>query len=499
MRSKLGCAVHVLVIATLGAGCASAPAPAGIISAAPSVPLTAIAGPELALRWRKPELQAIDQPMVIAGLAIAVVADREQLFLVAIDPATGQKLWRQEIGSGAARRGARVRPVQIGDDKVAYLRPVHGASLEGYAELVIADVRSGRDLVKSPTALFRSPPVACGHETAVCITTEESGADRREHVRLELATGAYVVDNRNIPRRAGLMSVHNGAELFDFGDGPDNTLGLMRDGRMAWHLRFREAFPHRLARSDGLFWHLYRDPQVIVGSIIIGYPGNGRWVYELATDNATVGLSEATGKVLWRDVGSIHCWIGIDHAPVRCRSRGTVTYEEDGPSSFDNVAVTVEGFDPATGKTTWATPVGRAEDLAEGGHPPAIAGATMVAIARPERWLVLDYVTGAAAPAAPDATFWCMASAHYAYPRMWYRGVLSGHEPRPGGYVAFICNGDGKPGAVLPSADATFAAGAQIGSYAVLATGDGLLGFERRAPAAPSAESAPTGAPPAGK
>jgi hypothetical protein len=135
---------------------------------------------------------------------------------------------------------------------------------------------------------------------------------------------------------------------------------------------------------------------------------------------------------------------------------------------------TVEGFDPLTGKTTWSVPMGAARSLAYDERP-ATAGTTKVAVELSSGLVILDYLTGATESPTPNAGYWCVADASYTATDAWEKRQ---RYPRPGGMLAFICDGRGHAAAVLPSAAATMAAGAQIGSYAVIATHEGMFGFE---------------------
>jgi hypothetical protein len=178
-----------------------------------------------------------------------------------------------------------------------------------------------------------------------------------------------------------------------------------------------------------------------------------------------------------------------DEVPVcdcpcrRACARGTVAFRRASPPSHDSLDVTVEGFDPVTGATTWSVAVGNAPSLAYGEASPGIAGATTIAIARPDGPLLLDYATGATEAPSPDATFWCMAPAYYEHasiPSTW-TDVWQIFNQR-GGSLAFICDGQGRAAARLPSAAATRAVGATVGGYAVVATRDGFYGFAAAPP-----------------
>jgi len=148
---------------------------------------------------------------------------------------------------------------------------------------------------------------------------------------------------------------------------------------------------------------------------------------------------------------------------------------------FEDLDVIVEGFDPATGKTTWSVPAGPANGLATPRASLAIAGPTQVVLDRPEGPIVLDYATGTTGVPPPGAAYRCMVHVEY-------EGDLSSKEwwdstrrnDRPGGEVAAMCDAHGRPSSDLPNAEATMAAGAHVGDYAVIAGRQGYVGFRVR-------------------
>ena len=112
------------------------------------------------------------------------------------------------------------------------------------------------------------------------------------------------------------------------------------------------------------------------------YPaGDGPFRRDLARVAASAGIAEATGEVLWRDAGSAYgCVEDAQYAPVRCRSRGVATIRIEDRNSFEGLDVTVEGFDPATGKTTWAVPLGASTTLVDYDASRVVAGPTQLVV-----------------------------------------------------------------------------------------------------------------------
>lgn len=183
----------------------------------------------------------------------------------------------------------------------------------------------------------------------------------------------------------------------------------------------------------------------------------------------------------WRDLGSsFQCRLGDGEYPVRCRERGIATSQQGQPTSFERLDVTIEGFDPATGATTWSVPMGPAASLADSKANLPIAGPTQVVVNRAGGPIVLDYATGAVTPARAGATFWCKADTRYELARGYIGRDRKQHFDRPGGPLAVTCDALGRQVDALPSLGATIAAGAHVGSYIVVATPNGYIGFQVR-------------------
>jgi hypothetical protein len=242
-------------------------------------------------------------------------------------------------------------------------------------------------------------------------------------------------------------------------------LGLLRNGTLQWRTPISSAFPPGFSSDNGWAWHLFADQHVFVGSVYGEFIVTGqRYVHDLATSSATAGLSEITSEVLWSDRGSsFDCNLGEGEYPVRCRARGLTSFQAGTSTSVEGLDVTVEGFNPTTGQTTWSVPVGAAKGLAGGDACPSIAGATQVVLNGPAGPVVLDYASGDARAPTPDATFWCMTSVHYEFPQPYRVRNGAWQYTRPGGRQAAICDGRGRPASDLPSVAATMAAGAHIG------------------------------------
>jgi hypothetical protein len=428
--------------------------------------------------WASNQLRPIAQPKAIGDVAVGVVsAESRKVFLVGIDPGTGRELWRQPTTPSMVSTGTLFHFEKVGDDRVAYLRPTRAAEA-CHAELVVADARTGRDIVKSPEAVFTSWPTLCRNGRDLCTTSRPAIPGSSSSYRLDIATGRYLEGTDGIPGSATTLV----KDLLRLGELPEPTLAFLRDGKLAWRIRESSAFPPDLATAGSYGWYLFADQHVLVGSVSgKGTPAGSKFLWDLPTISASAGLSETTGEVLWRDPGSFFkCRLGYMEYPVRCRSRGTAMFEGGVVTSFDGLDVTIEGFDVMTGKTTWSVPLGAATMLYDAPAQTPIASESRVVLPSPRGPIVLDLATGGVEPARPGATFWCM------------KGTLYESEPpirsrkgsiffiRPGGRHAAICDARGQPATELPSWAATAAAGARFGNRAVLATKNGFLGFATR-------------------
>jgi outer membrane protein assembly factor BamB len=486
----------------MGVFVAGAFACAGQSSAVPIVPIASSSPAGLTLVWQNHELHPIGQPIAVGTVAIGIVSRDRHAFVVAIDPVTGRSLWQQQLAVSWITPGEEIRVTPLGDDKVAYLRPISSEAED--AKLIVADVHTGKDLAASPPELFTSPPIVCANRKDVCaiIYRGPSRQDRQLQgstylvprgskpspgtqlqFRLDIATGDALAE---IKLGEGTRFLDT-TGLIDLGDRPGNSLGLLRGGAPQWLIPGSAAFPPNFSSDHGWQWHLFSDPQVFVGTLH-GEPTevDGNRALDLSTGSAMAGLSERTGKVLWRDLGSdYHCSLGGHAIPIRCRASGLLVFGDD-RNTVRNFHVTVEGFDVTTGRTTWSVPMGDAKGL-QPFERPAIAGPSQVLLDGPAGPVVLDYMTGHVEPPAPGATFWCMTlvrfdlSPPFQLSRSSWFGARHGWEyERHGGQHAFVCDGGGTPASALPSIAATMAAGVRIGDQAIIATTDGYLGF--RAP-----------------
>jgi hypothetical protein len=470
---RLGARTVIGLVMALHVGCGSTlESPA---HRAPSMAIDSSAASGLSLIWRNADLRPVGQPIAIGDVVVGIVAEDLKAFVVGIDPVSGKTLWRDAMTHSAIARGEPISILKVGDDKVAYLRLTHKDSNLG--NLVVVEARSGKELASAPTGRFPSPPIVCANGKDVCaISTLFYGS--KQQYRLDLSSGQYIAENKLLPPGARFLSATG---LVDLGDRPGNTLGLLRNGAVHWLTRVSAAFPSGYSSDYGWHWTEYPNLHVLVGTVGRNNPtANGKYtVYDLG-EVAMAGLSERTGEVLWRDTGSqLDCHLSTHDYPVRCRTRGKSWFHTDRWTvHLADLDVTVEGFDPETGKAMWALPMGATEELEDLMRHPAIAGPGQVVVHGRNGPVVLDYAAGTLRVPERGTTYWCMERAVYEMAPPYRRSTAHWSYKRYGGTLASICDEGGRPATRLPSIAATMAAGARIGNLAVIATGDGYLGFK---------------------
>lgn len=465
-RMLAGIAVVLLV-----SGCqVEAPRPKG-----PVVLKTSRIGSGFAPIWINRDLRPIGQLTAVGSTMVGLVVENRRLYVVAIDPATGNVRWRQQTTPSWITPGVEMEIIQIGDDKIAYFRP--DARYPDYAQLVVADAATGRDLSISTHAGFTALPYACTDGHDVCAISRPMGSGRKHQYRLEIAADSYGLESEALPPNTRVLEPPS---LLDLGDRPGNTLGWLRDGTIRWRIPVSAAFPPGFSSDNGWTWREFADARVIVGSVY-GPPlaRTPKIVADLASGSATAGISVATGEVLWSDSGSsLQCNLGKGSFPVRCRWRGIVTTPPGGPSSFENLDVTIEGFEPATGRTTWSVPMGPAHALADFRMQRVVAGMSKAVLTGPNGPIVLDYATGSVTAPSAGASFWCMSRIDYEMIPGFTAWDGKLRYDRPGGELAASCDEQGRPSEELPGVESTTGAGAHVSGYAVIAGRNRYIGFQ---------------------
>lgn len=193
--------------------------------------------PRYAQAWVNTERRPIGQLKAIGSTMVGLIAESRGLLVVGIDPVTGHERWHRSATPATVTIGVVVSVTKIGDDKVAYFRPLTNV---GFAQLVVADAQTGRDLAVTPPGLFTTLPVACMHDQDACVLSRDGPGGKTRQYRLEVATGSYLVDSEDLRLGARLLDESG---VIDLGDRPGNTLGWLRDGKLQWTIRSARRSP----------------------------------------------------------------------------------------------------------------------------------------------------------------------------------------------------------------------------------------------------------------
>ncbi|MFC4066254.1 hypothetical protein [Actinoplanes subglobosus] len=426
--------------------------------------------------WRTTGLHPIGQPIEVGGVAVGYLVRDRHLYARAMRPESGEVLWEREITPSRQTAGILILPAKAGDN-VVLLEP-RPQSGKNWASLAIIEPVTGRVLQNSRPAIFRTTPYGCFDDEAACAMSVPFKGGVRKEYRLDSMTGAFT------PNPADLASARTVGEggLMELGIRPEEPLALVRDGEIQWRRPIGDAFPTGYSTDNGWNWMHAEEEGVFAGSVY----GPGTWTADAVSidlsKGASAGLDERTGAVLWRDNGSE---VGCDYSlslrgePVRCRSRGTVRYEHKVQrESFKDVDVTLEGFDPRTGRTRWSIPAGPATALISFLTSTPVAGARSILADLPAGKRKIDLADGSLTVPAPGEVFWCLTRSRFDF----HEGYTSDEFPerfdRVGDNLATACTADGKPArSGKPSAEATKAVGATANGYSVVATIDGYRGI----------------------
>ncbi len=437
------------------------------------------------------DLHPVTQPVVKDGVALVLTrAPGRSLKLVAADVSTGKRLWSRDWSPGGIPPGYSVEPVALrsasGKAVTVFSQPPRelAATSEDMwrLPLVVVDLATGKELHRTKPLELLTPPEECADHKDACFDLLGS----KGGLRLDLDTGQLKPDPAGTP--AGARNIGD-AGLFSTSDRPGEKIGVARDGKTLWSRPIAEVMGPTVSSDNG--WQFAYDEKAdrYVGWMRAAPPpeaeekGKASKVFTQDIGLLRLVAFDGTdGKVAWSRKGAKHTCLGIDtETPrVRCVLKGALVYSDKGEvTKVRGGAATVEGFDAETGKTTWSLPVAAdaVADLITDRDQKVADGATALVQAN-QGPRVVDLATGETAEPTDDEVFVCASqntSFDYAMP------YFSDGEPitrRYGGQLLRPCSTDGTAAPAYTVASLTDAGEAAGKGRKVLASSDGLLGFE---------------------
>ncbi len=359
--------------------------------------------------------------MVAGGLFVLYGRHGDQLLLLGVDPATGKTRWQQPAGVGTAT-GAQPS-VAVSQARVAYLRP--DPKVARRSIVVVADATTGTDLVRSSPGFYAPGLGACSVDpgdwsrVGLCVSrqTDDQGGWTTVRSGLDLRTGGLSgAESQPSYEATGVPGLRVEIDI----DG--RRLIGSNGGQDRWTSSLAAYVEHADTRGPLTF---RRYGNVAVGTAVliepVGLTAEGA-TYHLdpSQDVISFGVDLSSGKLLWRVNGAASdC---LTDSALRCRyvGRADIVTGSAGPrvASATGLAVSVERFDPATGRPSWTANLGRVPGLLSDPDPdrtantvaPAVVGAgqrrLVLGPSTPE---VVDLGTGKVGPPAVGEVFWCPA------------------------------------------------------------------------------------------
>lgn len=439
-----------------------------------------VPGTDDGLLWTQNAAKPLGQPVAL-GDGVAVYAlHGSALAIEVLDAATGRIRWQQPAATGAVAAGVEISPV-IFNGQVVYLRPVQGSM--DHTTIVVADAVSGRDTAVSQQEYrVGSRPVGC--DQRVCFSVY-AGTDEQA-VAMDPATGAVTSAGAGTGGRSigpeGLQSVQQPQQ--------PEVLTRVADGKAVWTTPITTIFGTGYSTNGGWVFHALPKQNLLIGSVGAYDSADPQPTdLKLGTALKMSGIDLATGARRWLQSGGVdyQCMpqvAVVEGGPlvnVRCRwGTATVAHRVGNQLVLRTASLTVEGFDPATGTTTWtvplADPTGKSPQAALV-RIEVVGENTLLVPGRAGAQLV-EPVSGTTRPAPADTQAVCVVGIES--PLAGGARTVNGRTSNTyaTGSRATRCAADGTP-ITTPSTSWPSWVGATLGQVHIVTTTDGLQGFRR--------------------
>lgn len=437
--------------------------------------------------WSRVDLQPVTQPANVAGVLVVMVGVAERLKMMGIT-ASGRTLWTRPASRSVVPAG-EPPSFAVAGSELLYLSPA--GQRNNAAELTAMEAGSGRVLWHGAPEYFRSWPAFCpGQPQVLCLSgTPRSDLQDGVEFRFDLKTGELrgTVDLSDPLVR--LVS----AGLFDLRAAKPEALAVAADTRLAW----REPVATIFNRPGASMYWGWDFDRVDRGGLFVGSPGwaptqeSGLDTTFYLPNAMTAGFRISDGSVVWRDFGTSYvCDLlpcpglppaalstqAASAAPtVGIRLRRTGWLVNGAPSA--SATVTLQGFDPLSGRAIWTFDAGHNDGLiSELQLPPQSGAHTLLLPDRRGQLEDLDLATGARRPASAGSVGWCRQATSFVQ-QTW--GASAGTLPElistAGQDALFPCDSIGQRVAVATAPSFVGEIGARIGRLIVWSDTRGLI------------------------
>jgi outer membrane protein assembly factor BamB len=425
------------------------------------------AAPTLTAAWET-TLRAMHVPAATdTGFAFYRFTPERDFQVVSLDAETGEVRWKAAASPSAIVGGEGLQLATSPDRKlVIWLKPGKKYT-SGGVSVTASDEATGEPAWSFGGGKLEvdSTPSLCRDGEAFCVVGRREPGARTSLMELDLENGELL---RNRP----LSQTEIFRELSDgLRDDGKRFLGVNQAGRQLWSRTYADVFGGADVTPD-FGWDIQRQEGRFVGSVGYRDVSGPRGSIDLRRMGDTAGFDARTGRTLWVKHGAtVQCGslqFLVDH-PMRCSYQGRIVVENEN-EDFKGLDVTLEGFDPKTGKATWTWRAGNVPALVNGGPGVTRIGTAQYAIKTAKGTTILDADEGPVGTAAAGLVGWCDGS-NTAVPRAQRQIALFDEEQ---GYATvgwFPCKTNGQSLDVPPSTP-SFAT-ATVAGVSVFTTEDG--------------------------
>ena len=256
-----------------------------------------------------------------------------------------------------------------------------------------------------------------------------------------------------------------GPGLYDPGIRTPEVLVGVTGGAVVWRRPLSSVFDQAgLSTDNGWNFDFVPNRGLFVGSVAgppLSQTANSD-VIDLSR-TMTAGFRTRDGGLVWTSVGTQYiCMIlpctgtandnsGNVYRPptfgLRIRGTGTihVTIQPLHATFAPGASIVLEGFDLATGRTTWSFNAGQDLPLIQETTPPEVGAETVVLPDSTGTLTTLDLATGTTAPLTSGTVLWCQALTTYKTGPAYQGANGRSSTTHIGQNVTFACNPQGHP------------------------------------------------------